>query len=94
MKNYQKLEKLYQGTSVITVKAAAADYEGEILLNVATIPWAPDWGSEVPSPTNVGLERWPGYIKGKETLPVRPVNKILEQYKIAWSDFYIHRWLD
>ncbi|MGD0876997.1 MAG: FkbM family methyltransferase [Anaerolineales bacterium] len=87
MKNYQKLEKLYQGTSVTTVRAAAADYEGEVSLNVATIPWAPDWGSDVSSPRDDALERWPDYIWGKETVPVMTVNKILEGYKVDRLDF-------
>ena len=94
LKNYLKLEKLYSNTSVITVRAAAADFEGEMTLNVATIPWAKDWGSDVSSPTDDALELWPNYIWEKESVLVFTVNKILEQYKIAWSDFYIHRWLD
>ena len=45
-KNYKKLELLYKDTPVVTVKAAATDYEGELELNVATIPWAREWVSE------------------------------------------------
>jgi FkbM family methyltransferase len=87
LKNYQKLEKLYQGTNVITVRAAAADYEGEMTLNVATIPWAKDWGSDVSSPTDDALEHWPDYVWEKETVPTMTVSKILEQNKVERVDF-------
>ncbi len=87
LKNYQKLEKLYQGTNVITVRAAATDYEGEMTLNVATIPWAKDWGSDVSSPSDDALDNWPDYDWEKETVPAMTVNKILEQCKVEQIDF-------
>lgn len=87
LKNYLKLEKLYSNTSVITIRAAAADFEGEMMLNVATIPWAKDWGSDVSSPTDDALELWPDYIWEKESVPVVTVNKILEQNKVEHVDF-------
>ena len=87
LKNYKKLKKLYRGTHVITVRAAAADYEGEMVLNVATIPWAKDWGSDVSSPTDDALERWPDYVWEKETVPVMTVNNILEHNKVRHVDF-------
>jgi FkbM family methyltransferase len=87
LKNYKKLESLYQNTNVITIRAAAADYEGEITLNVATIPWAEEWGSDVSSPTDDVLERWPEYIWEKETVPVITVSKILELNDMTHADF-------
>ena len=87
MKNYQKLEKLYLGTNVITVRAAATNYEGEMILNVATIPWAKYWGSDVSYPTDNALERWPDYVWRKEIVPAMAVSKILEQHKGECVDF-------
>lgn len=85
-KNYDKLERLYQNTDVITVRAAAADYEGEMVLNVATIPWAKDWGSDVSSPSDDALERWPDYIWEKERVPAMTVNAILERNSVTHVD--------
>jgi FkbM family methyltransferase len=87
LKNYKKLAALYENTNVITVRAAAADYEGELELNVATIPWAKDWGSDVSSPTDDALERWPDYVWEKETVPTMTVNRILEKNDVAHIDF-------
>ena len=87
MKNYQKLESLYQGTNVITIRAAVTDYEGELKLNVATIPWAQDWGSDVSSSSSDVLKRWPDYNWETETVPATTVNKILEKNNIAQVDF-------
>lgn len=87
LKNYKKLDDLYKNTNVVTVRAAAADYEGEMILNVATIPWAKDWGSDVSSPSDDALEQWPDYVWEKETVPTMSVNKILEQNKVYRVDF-------
>lgn len=87
LKNYKKLESLYLNTNVITVRAAAADYEGESVLNVATIPWAKDWGSDVSSSSQEVLARWPDYIWEKETVPVMTVNRILERNGVVHTDF-------
>jgi len=87
MKNYQKLESLYWGTSVITVRAAATDYDGEIELNVATIPWAKDWGSDVSSSSEDAMEHWPDYNWSKETVPAMTVNTIMEKNNITHVDF-------
>lgn len=87
LKNYQKLEELYSNTNVITVRAAAADFEGEMSMNVATIPWAKDWGSDVSSPSDEALKQWPDYVWEKETVPANTVNKILEQNKVDHVDF-------
>lgn len=87
LKNYKKLEELYSNTNVITVRAAATDFEGEMSINVATIPWAKDWGSDVSSPSDDALKQWPDYIWEKETVPAHTVNKILKQNKIDHVDF-------
>lgn len=87
LKNYQKLESLYRDTNVITIRAAAADYEGEMVLNVATVPWAEDWGSDVSSPSDDALERWPEYIWEKESVPVMTVNTILKKNDMLHVDF-------
>ena len=87
MKNYQKLESLYRGTNVITIRAAATDYEGEMELNVATIPWAKDWGSDVSSSSDDMVERWPDYNWEKEIVPATTIDKILEKNKVAKIDF-------
>jgi FkbM family methyltransferase len=87
MKNYQKLESLYQGTNVITIRAAVTDYEGELKLNVATIPWAQDWGSDVSSSSSDVLKRWPDYNWETEIVPATTVNKILEKSNITQVDF-------
>jgi len=87
LKNYKKLEHLYENTDVITVRAAAADYVGELELNVATIPWAEDWGSDVSSSTDDALERWPDYVWEKETVPSMTINNILEENNVRHVDF-------
>jgi FkbM family methyltransferase len=87
LKNYSKLELLYKDTPVVTVKAAATDYEGELELNVATIPWAEDWGSDVSSPSNDAVDRWPDYVWEKEIVPATTINKILESNHIERIDF-------
>jgi len=87
MKNYQKLESLYQGTNVITVRAAATEYDGEMELNVATIPWAEDWGSDVSSSSEDAIEHWPDYNWNKETVPAMTVNTIMEKNNVAHVDF-------
>jgi len=91
LKNYKKLEKLYKGSNVITVKAAAADYEGKMVMNVATIPWAEDWGSDVSSPSDDVLDFWPDYIWEKETVQVMTVNNILEQAQSRACRFCVYR---
>jgi FkbM family methyltransferase len=87
LKNYRKLESLYENTNVMTIRAAATDYEGELELNVATIPWAEDWGSDVSSSTDDALERWPDYVWEKETVPAMTANSILEKNKVERVDF-------
>lgn len=87
MKNYKKLETLYANTNVITVRAAATDYEGEMELNVATIPWVKDWGSDVSSPTSDAVERWPDYNWEKETVTATTIDRILEKNNVARVDF-------
>lgn len=86
-KNYEKLEKLYKDTNVISVRAAASDREGEQALNVATIPWAEEWGSDVSSLTDDVLERWPNYAWEKEVVPVMTINQILEKNNVSRVDF-------
>lgn len=86
-KNFKKLESLYRGTDVITIRAAAADYEGEMVLNVATIPWDKDWGSDVSSLSEDALERWPEYVWEKETVPAITLNKLLELNGFKDIDF-------
>lgn len=87
LKNFTKLQKLYDGTNVVTVRAAATDHEGQLELNVATIPWAEEWGSDVSSPADDTKERWPDYIWDKEVVPATTVNKILEASRISHVDF-------
>jgi FkbM family methyltransferase len=87
LKSYRKLEELYKNSDVITVRAAASDYEGELVLNVATIPWAKDWGSDVSSPSDDAIQQWPDYVWEKETVPAMTMNKILEQNKGDHVDF-------
>lgn len=87
LKNFTKLQKHYDGTNVITVRAAVSDYEGQLELNVATIPWAEEWGSDVSSPADDARERWPDYIWEKEVVPATTVNKILEANDVSRIDF-------
>lgn len=87
MKNYQKLEILYRGTNVITIRAAATDYVGEMEINVATIPWAQDWGSDVSSSSNDIVERWSDYNWEKEIVPATTIDEILEKNNIVQIDF-------
>lgn len=87
LKNYEKLEKLYKNTNIITVRAAAADCEGELMLNVATIPWDEGWGSDVSSSVDAVMERWPGYAWEKEAVPAMTLNTILEKNNVAHVDF-------
>lgn len=86
-KNFEKLQRLYAGTNVITVRSAASDSEGQLELNVATIPWAEDWGSDVSSPSEETKKRWPDYKWEKEIVPAMTVNKILDLNKIPAIDF-------
>ena len=87
LKNYQKLESLYQGTNVVTVRAAATDYDGEMELNVATIPWAKDWGSDVSSSSDDAVEHWPDYSWNKETVPAMTINTIMKKNNVSHVDF-------
>jgi FkbM family methyltransferase len=87
LKNYSKLEKLYQNTNVITVRAAAADFIGETAFNVATIPGSEDWGSDVSAPGDDAMEKWPDYLWNKELVPVKTLNSILEENNIERVDF-------
>ena len=87
LKNYNKLKALYENTNVITVQAAATDYEGEITLNVATIPWAKEWGSDVSSTSDDALERWPDYEWEKEIVKATTIDKILEDNQVSHVDF-------
>jgi FkbM family methyltransferase len=87
LKNYTKLEKLYQNTNVLTVRAAAADFIGESVFNVATIPGAEDWGSDVSAPGDDAMEKWPDYLWNKELVPVKTLNSILEENNIERIDF-------
>jgi FkbM family methyltransferase len=87
LKNYKKLELLYKDTSVVTVRAAATDYEGELELNVATIPWAKEWGSDVSSQKRDTIERWPDYVWEKETVPATTVDQVLESNHLGHIDF-------
>lgn len=86
-KNFRKLEVLYKDTKVIPVQAAATDYIGELELNIATIPWAKDWGSDVSSPSQEAIERWPDYVWEKEVVPATTVNQILVSKQINKVDF-------
>jgi len=87
LKNYSKLELLYKDTPVVTVKAAATDYEGELELNVATIPWAEEHGSPVSSHATDVIKRWPDFIWEKEIVSATTVNQILESNNITHIDF-------
>jgi FkbM family methyltransferase len=87
LKNFVKLQKLYEGEEVITVRAAASDFDGQLELNVATIPWAEDWGSDVSSPSDDAKERWPDYVWEKEVVPTTTINKILNANKVDRVDF-------
>lgn len=87
LKNYTKLENLYKDTNVITIQVAASDYEGELVLNVATIPWAEDWGSDVSSPSDSAMERWSDYRWEKEVVKTTTLNKILENNNVKHVDF-------
>jgi len=85
-KNYLKLEMLYRGTSVITVQIAISDYEGEADLNVATIPNAQDWGSDVSCLDEAETERWPNYYWEKEHVVVTTLNSLLPKHDILGMD--------
>lgn len=87
LKNYAKLESLYKNTNVITIQAAASDYKGELVLNVATIPWAEDWGSDVSSPSDDAVQRWSDYIWEKEVVTATTINTILEDNNVKRVDF-------
>jgi FkbM family methyltransferase len=87
LKNYKKLEKLYEHTNVVTVRAAASDYKGEMTLNVATVPWATEWGSDVSSPADDVIERWPDYLWEKESVTATTVDDILQTHNIPHVDF-------
>jgi FkbM family methyltransferase len=87
LKNYKKLEKLYSDTEIVTIRAAAADYIGKIELNIATIPGAEEYGSDVSSAKSDVLEKWKNYIWEKENVPAVTINKILEKNNIKIIDF-------
>ncbi len=86
-KNYKKLETLYRNTNIITVRAAATDFDGELVLNVATIPSEKEWGSDVSSSSDETIQRWPDYIWTKETVPARTINSILNEHNIEFVTF-------
>lgn len=87
IKNFAKLQKLYNDTNVVTIRAAATDHEGQLELNVATIPWAEEWGSDVSSLADDAKDRWPDYIWEKEVVPATTVNNILETNDVSQVDF-------
>lgn len=86
-KNYRKLEECYVNTNVITVKAAITDFTGTLDLNVATIPWSPDWGSDVSSASDDVVKKWDRYQWEKETVPAFTLNSALEKYGINVVDY-------
>lgn len=86
-KNYKKLETLYRNTKIITVRAAATDFDGKLVLNVATIPWKREWGSDVSSSSDEMIQRWPDYIWTQETVPARTINSILNEHNVELVDF-------
>lgn len=76
-KNYQKLEDAYRNTKVETLQVAAADYDGLMELNVATIPWAPEWGSDVSTTSEQARQKWDNYVWTKETVAVTTLDALL-----------------
>lgn len=60
-KNFKKLQKLYAGTEVKTIKSACSNYSGKAYLNIATIPGSEDWGSDVSSLNSCVLDRFADY---------------------------------
>lgn len=57
-KNFRKLAKSYEGTSVQCVQAAVADHEGRTQINVSTYPHLPEWGSDVACLSGESMDRW------------------------------------
>jgi FkbM family methyltransferase len=86
-KNYDKLEKLYRGTGVVTVRNAVSDESGVMDLNIATIPGSEDYGSDVSSLSDETTKRWPNYKWEKERVEVRTLNEICETNGIGEVDF-------
>jgi len=85
-RNYVKLETLYRGTGVTTAQVAISDWEGVTDLNVASIPNAEDWGSDVSSLNKAETARWPNYRWEKEQVVVTTLNSLLAQHDIREMD--------
>lgn len=86
-KNFNKLHELYKGSSIHTVRAAATDFEGQLTLNVATIPWERDWGSDVSSTTDNTKKRFPEYEWNEEIVLAKTLNTIIKDSPISDFDY-------
>jgi FkbM family methyltransferase len=86
-KNYKKLEQLYLNTSIITEQVAVTDFVGEVELNVATIPWNKDWGSDVSSANDYVVDHWKEYIWTKEKVDANTLDRILDSEGIKYVDY-------
>jgi FkbM family methyltransferase len=86
-KNFEKLELLYRGTPVRTVRAAASDADGEAEMMVATIPGHEYWGSDVSSLEPSTCSSWSEYAWTTEVVPTRRLDSILEAERIKQVDF-------
>lgn len=85
-KNYKKLCESYKNTDIICIRSAVSNFNGTMEMNVSTYPHLPDWGSDVASFSSDDLNKWTqryGAIWEKETVPVRTLNDILNEYGVA-----------
>ena len=84
-KNFSKLARSYQNTSVRCVQAAVSDQEGEVELNVSVYPHLPDWGSDVATLVGGDTARWTkkyGAQWVKERVPAKRLTTILREQQM------------
>ncbi|HLP14672.1 MAG TPA: FkbM family methyltransferase [Bacteroidota bacterium] len=88
-KNFLRLQKAYEGTSVRCVRTAVSDEEGTAEINVSTYPHLRDWGSDVATFSDAEMKRWEMFNTEwkKERVPMRTLTTILDEQGISEFDF-------
>lgn len=88
-KNFIRLQKAYEGTSVRCVRTAVNNEEGTVEINVSTYPHLRDWGSDVATINDAEMKRWEVFNTEwkKERVPMKKLTTILDEQGVTEFDF-------
>jgi FkbM family methyltransferase len=88
-KNFNKLARSYENTSVQCVRAAVGTESGEIEINVSTYPHLPEWGSDVATLRESEMSRWKQYgaIWNQEKVALKTLTSIINESHFDDIDF-------